>query len=331
MSGAPILNLRTGKVCAMMTRTRDARTDGGGWAIPLARHFDRFPAILGSSLIPISEAWNQARHAELFQRFTGVIHPAYRPLPTREDLPPSLLLRTEYATVPFLGRQHEIEELIRWCESGAQSSVRLLVGPAGAGKTRLAAQLCREMSHRGWTAGFLSQSCKPESFDRLRKTGSPLLTVFDYSDAWLGLEQFLIRLDAPEETAPPTRIVLLARHSGAWWHRMVSANLYVAMDATNLGAATATPDDLRAAYLKSAEAFRVHLDTAPIGPHEPIPPLAGQPMLVVHMAALLRVDAHTDQRWLSKDQITQSQSSEIIGSILDHEETYWQRSIVAVG
>jgi tetratricopeptide (TPR) repeat protein len=331
ISGAPVLNLRTGKICAMITRTRDARKDRGGWAVPLARHFDRFSDILDSPRIPICETWNQTRHTEFFQRFTGVIRPAHRPLPARNDLPPSFLLRTEYAVVPFIGRQDETDDLIRWCVSGEQSSARLLVGPAGSGKTRLAAQLCQEMSRRGWTAGFLSPNCKPESFDQLRETGSPLLTVFDYSDAWLGLEQFLIRLDAPEETAPPTRIMLLARQTGAWWHRLASANPYVAIETTRIGAATASPEELRTAYLKSAEAFRKHLGTVPIGPDEPIPPLVGQPMLVVHMAALLRVDTKNDQRRLPKDQTPQSQSSEIISSILDHEEAYWQRSVTAAG
>jgi tetratricopeptide (TPR) repeat protein len=331
ISGAPVLNFRTGKICAMITRTRDAMRDGGGWAVPLARHFDRFCDILDLPCIPICETWNQARHTEFFQRFSGVIRPAHRPVPPRTDLPPSFLLRTEYAVVPFIGRQDETDDLVTWCESGEQSSARLLVGPAGAGKTRLAAQLCQEMSRRGWTTGFLSPNCKPESFDQLRETGSPLLAVFDYSDAWLGLEQFLIRLDAPEETAPPTRIMLLARQTGAWWHRLASANPYVAIETTRIGAATASPEELQTAYLKSAEAFRKHLGTASIGPDEPIPPLAGQPMLVVHMAALLRVDTQGDQQRLPKDQTPQSQSSEIISSILDHEEAYWQRSVIAAG
>jgi tetratricopeptide (TPR) repeat protein len=329
MSGAPILNQRTGRVCAMMTRTRDSRADMGGWAVPIAKHFNRFPEVRDRIATSVSGRWTKSRQADLFRRFNSAIRPAHRPLPVREQLPPSLLLRTEYAVVPFLGRQDEINGLVDWCESGEQSAMRLLVGPAGAGKTRLAAQLCVEMSSRGWTAGFLSQGCRPESFDELRETGNPLLATLDYGDAWLELEQFLIRLDAPAETAPPTRILLLARHSGGWWNRLVTANPYVAMDAADIRPTTVSQEGLRAMYLDSAEAFRQHLGAAALDPNEEIPALAGQPILVVHMAALLRIDAPANKTWQMKGRTIGSPSSAIVASILAHEEGYWRRSVAA--
>jgi tetratricopeptide (TPR) repeat protein len=331
MSGSPVLNQRTGRVCAMTTRTRDAHTDMGGWAVPIARHLADFAAVQGRIPGPTYDRWRHYRDAELFQRFADVLRPAYRPMPTRSDLPPSLLLRTQYAIVPFLGRREEINNLIGWCESSEQSVVQLLVGPAGAGKTRLAAQLCAEMSLRSWTAGFLNQGCKPESFDRMRETGSPLLAVLDYGDAWSDLEQFLIRLAAPAETAPPTRILLLARHSGSWWYRLRTTNPHVTMHTTDVAAATVSPEDLRAAYCDAAEAFRQHLGAAPLDSRDPIPPLQGQPILVVHMAALLRIDAHVGGSWTRRDFTEQSPTSVIVASVLEHEEGYWQRSVTAAG
>jgi tetratricopeptide (TPR) repeat protein len=328
MSGAPILNVRTGRVCAMMTRTRDTGRDGGGWGVPIAKHLGRFSSFLSSGKVPSSSSWTQARNAELFQRFAGVIRPAQRPLRQRGNIPPSLLLRPEYAVVPFLGRKDELADLRAWCESDEQSSVQLITGPAGTGKTRLAAQLCQDMSGRGWTAGFLSPTCKPESFDDLRATGSPLLAVFDYSDAWIGLEDFLIRLDAPEEAAPPTRIMLLARHSGAWWQRLVSANAQTTLNLTPLASATATPGELGETYMAAIEAFHRHLEPDTPMRARTVPPLAGQPMLVVHMAALLEAYSVGEPQ-LSKSDTAISQRSEIVAAVFNHEEAYWMRSATA--
>jgi hypothetical protein len=331
MSGAPVLNQRTGRVCAMMTRTRDQRSEMGGWAVPIAKHFNRFSEVLERLAHRASGRWTQCRQADLFRRFTTVIRPAHRPLPSREDLPPSLLLRTEYAVVPFAGRQDEINGLTDWCVSEEQSAARLFVGPAGAGKTRLAAQLCSEMSSLGWTTGFLLQGCKPESFDELRETGSPLLAVLDYGDAWLELEKFLIRLEAPVETAPPTRIVLLARHGGDWWSRLVTTNPYVKMDDMRVRPATASKEDLKAIYLDSADEFCRRLGVPPPNPEHGIPALTGQPILVVHMAALLQIDPSANEAWHTKGPSPRPRGSTVVESILVHEEGYWKRSLAAAG
>ncbi len=45
MSGAPVLNLRTGGVCGVLSRTRDASQDLGGYAIPIEKLKIRSPAL----------------------------------------------------------------------------------------------------------------------------------------------------------------------------------------------------------------------------------------------------------------------------------------------
>jgi hypothetical protein len=59
------------------------------------------------------------------------------------------LLRPEADLVGFR-RRPELTELVNWCESGGRTAVRLITGPGGVGKTRLALQLCQEMGMKGW-------------------------------------------------------------------------------------------------------------------------------------------------------------------------------------
>ena len=163
----------------------------------------------------------------------------------------------------FAVAELEMSDLVSWCTSGEQAAVRLLWGQAGAGKTRLAAQLCREMSQRGWTAGYLRDGSDPESVDRLRDIGNPLLLILDYGDAWEGIHDLLVRLEAPAETAPVTRLVLLARHSGEWWYRIQSAYPSLAMRSEEaVKEAVESADNLRECYLSALETFAQLLGTA---------------------------------------------------------------------
>jgi Trypsin-like peptidase domain/TIR domain len=45
MSGAPVLNLRTGGVCGVMKRSRGVDSDLGGRAVPVSRVFEEFPEL----------------------------------------------------------------------------------------------------------------------------------------------------------------------------------------------------------------------------------------------------------------------------------------------
>jgi len=46
MSGAPVLNLRTGGVCGVMKRSRGVDSDLGGRAVPVSRVFEEFPELV---------------------------------------------------------------------------------------------------------------------------------------------------------------------------------------------------------------------------------------------------------------------------------------------
>ena len=64
-------------------------------------------------------------------------------------LSPAGLLRPDRAVVEFTGRDAELGELLAWCSSDVQRSVRVLVGAGGTGKTRLALQVASEWQAAG--------------------------------------------------------------------------------------------------------------------------------------------------------------------------------------
>lgn len=55
----------------------------------------------------------------------------------------------------FAGRDKELQELLLWARTGRGVRVRWLVGPGGAGKSRLAAEAARTLRDQGWQAGFV--------------------------------------------------------------------------------------------------------------------------------------------------------------------------------
>src|SRR5262249_39706087 len=57
------------------------------------------------------------------------------------------------AITPFTGQTELIDRLVGWCHSGAALSGRLLVGPPGRGKTRIARHLAQRLHDDGWLVG----------------------------------------------------------------------------------------------------------------------------------------------------------------------------------
>jgi hypothetical protein len=70
---------------------------------------------------------------------------------------PASLLRADRAVVRFRGRDRELAELTAWAhdeDAEVDGAVRLVTGPGGQGKTRLAGELCSNLEADGWIAGF---------------------------------------------------------------------------------------------------------------------------------------------------------------------------------
>jgi hypothetical protein len=116
---------------------------------------------------PPPEGWMTAEasdHARIFQsagdQTIYQADPPYRlgsvpltaPILNYEKLivQPSRMLRTNFEIVPFIGRKTELAQLRKWRDAADETSVQLIYGPGGQGKTRLATHLARIWAEEGW-------------------------------------------------------------------------------------------------------------------------------------------------------------------------------------
>lgn len=122
---------------------------------------------------------------------------------------PSRLLRPRHAVIPFLFRDAERDRLLTWSAEGPPLAVAVVTGAAGAGKTRLAAEVCANLAQRAganWRAGFLQPSTHTFGPGQRFERSASLCLVVDYAEARTAdvLDVITAALDAP-----PTRLRVL--------------------------------------------------------------------------------------------------------------------------
>ncbi|AXX30272.1 toll/interleukin-1 receptor domain-containing protein [Actinosynnema pretiosum subsp. pretiosum] len=213
----------------------------------------------------------------LFQR------PADRNGP-EEPTPPSAVLLPERGVAPFRGRDRELADLLAWARGTSAGAVRVLTGPPGSGRTRLAGELCRELTAQGWSAGSVDGDAPAE---QIRSTGSlrkPLLAVVD--DAEVKREQLLalagVVADRSRRSGLTTRLLLVGPTGG--WAEGVRRRPELAELLGGRPDVLAPPLPEREAAV--AGAFAAALGLPP--PHE-VPPEAGGTVLERHVRALALV------------------------------------------
>ncbi|QTD96411.1 tetratricopeptide repeat protein [Streptomyces cyanogenus] len=131
---------------------------------------------------------------------------------------PAALLRADAEAVAFHGRAHELDDLRAWCETQPDAlAIRVITGPGGQGKTRLARRLTDLFSHQGWVTGHLRPDLTdydtPPDFTPLN-TALPLLLVVDYAETRPRLLRRLIT--HLHRSRHRVRLLLLARADGEW-------------------------------------------------------------------------------------------------------------------
>ncbi|MFF7454428.1 tetratricopeptide repeat protein [Kitasatospora sp. NPDC008115] len=135
---------------------------------------------------------------------------------------PAALLRADAEAVAFHGRDAEVADLRAWCEGGTRAlAIRVMTGPGGQGKTRLARHLTGTLGRHGWVAGHLRSDLtddpaidgRPPDFTTLN-TALPLLLVVDYAETRPVLVRRLIT--HLHRSRHRVRLLLLARADGGW-------------------------------------------------------------------------------------------------------------------
>ena len=171
-------------------------------------------------------------------------------------------------SIPLVGRQEVLGDLKAWLANGQAASIRVLVGTAGRGKTRLALELCQAARADGWRAGFLTAG-EIKRFRGQQNVASwgwngPTLVVVDYVASHAeSLHDWLVELadngalvDPKTGQERPLRILLLERQAdprGGWW---VSAFGRGGGDAQAVGRLLERPEPLVLPPLDGVEARR---------------------------------------------------------------------------
>src|SRR5262249_18029021 len=117
------------------------------------------------------------------------------------------------------GRESDLTKILSWAEDNQNTATaRLLSGPGGVGKTRLAAEVCKRLKDVGWTAGFVPFDFRAHPF-RIA-AGRGLFLVFDYPEERAEDAAWLFRLLADLVVAPcPIRVLFLSRRSFEDWSK----------------------------------------------------------------------------------------------------------------
>jgi tetratricopeptide (TPR) repeat protein len=210
--------------------------------------------------------------------------------------------------------------------------VRVLLGPAGVGKTRLARQAGADWGaqQEPWRAVEPGDEAHAAAALRAGGPGRPLLIV-DGAESRAGLAPLLeAALTGPGEG----RVLLVARSLGDWWDllaedsppdvvRLLNDAPPVRLDSPLSPAAT-DADVAAAAVRHFAAAMSLELDGKP----EVERAALRLPVLLLHTAALLSVlRAVADGRGPVRVRI----SPAILDELLEHEVRYWQASAAAAG
>ncbi|WP_367575187.1 tetratricopeptide repeat protein [Streptomyces griseoaurantiacus] len=218
---------------------------------------------------------------------------------------PSRLLRAVHQVVPFTGRRHDLDELARWRDDPApQLAVRLVHGPGGQGKTRLAARfadLSRQAAWTVWQTTVNETDADPIATSPTPETGTGILLVVDYAERWPTPDlRRLLQEPLLHRTRAPVRILLLARPAGIWWESLetwIDDTLDAPAEShplLPLAGAPGARDDL---FRQARDRFTDHLGLPPDQAARIVPPpdldtdTDYAQVLTIHIAALAAVDA----------------------------------------
>ncbi|GAA2630624.1 SAV_2336 N-terminal domain-related protein [Actinomadura fulvescens] len=190
--------------------------------------------------------------------------------------PSTSLLRPERRVVPFRGREHELAELIGWCQSPAERSSAKITGRRGTGKTRLAVELAARMRAEGWNVRHVTDGTNTVTGD----TNGPLLTIVELD----GLPADVSDLDRFGPEDPERARLLLVSESAQPGRADVNAHDRV----IHLSDLKRTPEVREAAFDGAMTAFCIALGLP--RPREIVrPDLSSRAygrVLTVHLAAL---------------------------------------------
>ncbi|WP_410655606.1 trypsin-like peptidase domain-containing protein [Amycolatopsis sp. lyj-112] len=238
---------------------------------------------------------------------------------------PFYYLEPRRRVVGFLHRpERELEKLEEWCRPGSSQCVRLIYGPGGAGKTRLAVELIDKVRGKpGWTALRLANPADAD-LGTLAKSldGRRVLLCLEDAEEWA--------YDLPDMLAKVRdrsglRILLLARTDGRWWTRLCTAGGDLVNAEQLLLAPLGRKIDPATIVRQAYQDFRTEL--APSAPEQAPPALVDAALRQVHalelLAGVLAVVLHCrDHEGEPPDGPIDLQHT--LKGVLGHERRWWE-------
>jgi hypothetical protein len=139
---------------------------------------------------------------------------------------PARLLDPRCGVVRFTGRADELTDLLAWCEKDSVERLRLLTGPGGIGKTRLAMQLADRLKELGWRCELVGEGQEGRILADVRAVSSGrVFLVVDYAETRISLKALLRAVVADDGAA--ARVLLLARSAGQWWEQLAASEVAI--------------------------------------------------------------------------------------------------------
>ena len=166
-------------------------------------------AAVGAAAVILDHVWVGAG----IHIHTGAPAEAREPFLPWRDLPDDpdavfALLSWHARLTPLTGRDKDKDTLLQWARQGRNARIRLLSGPGGVGKSRLAAEVADALRAEGWTAGFIRPN--DPIVVPLRRAG--LFLVVDYPEEHPDEVRTLLREVASRELRDvPVRLLVLSR------------------------------------------------------------------------------------------------------------------------
>ncbi|MFI6151413.1 trypsin-like peptidase domain-containing protein [Kitasatospora sp. NPDC051170] len=270
----------------------------------------------------------------------SLLAPAAR---ARDLRSPAMLLRADAEAVGFHGRERELRDLLDWCRDSPDGfAVRVLTGPGGQGKSRLARHVTAILREAGWVAVQLRADMADTPGDTgpdwsLLDTSLPLLLVVDYAET---LPHQLRRLiEHLRHARHRTRLLLIARGKGEWMSDALGAGpdtraILATAPITLLGPLLprdSSPEARAAAFTRATRDLAALLDHIPGLPQADWPAIAARTKapdslngarhisaLALQMTALVTLLQH------GPDPVGSTPGQDVEALLLSHEARYWE-------
>ncbi len=254
-------------------------------------------------------------------------------VPSPAPAQPAKLLEARYQVVDFEGREHELALLDGFTSTAGRDGALVIVGPGGAGKTRLMIEWCERLRQQHWLAGFLKRDL-PKDLGPLAQGDRARLVVIDYAETNPAVAAAVLRAMVHRKEGPPMRVVMLARDKGPWLRHIRQDDSAVedCLDAHGvhplgpLYGSSAKRDRGLAMARERFSALRPGGDaSAPPAEGEPSPSAFPEHLehraLYVHMQALLEAYGDEDA------QAGRLSPAQVLDRVLQRERGFWRRSL----